>query len=68
VHDLLKEYPGEAIRLALIKTHYRQPLDFTKAGIHQAKAELNRFYTAIRIAGDIEVEKTNPPLSILNAA
>ena len=25
VHDLLKEYPGEAIRLVLLKTHYRQP-------------------------------------------
>ncbi len=37
VNDLLKEFPGEAIRLTLLKTHYRQPLDFTKAGIEEAK-------------------------------
>ena len=28
VNELLEEFPGEAIRLLLLKTHYRQPLDF----------------------------------------
>ena len=32
VRDLLREFPGEAIRLALLQTHYRQPLDFTREG------------------------------------
>ena len=50
VHDLLKEYPGEAIRLLLLKTHYRQPLDFTKAGLAEAKQELDRWYGALRRA------------------
>ena len=44
VHDLLKEYPGEALRLALLATHYRQPLDFTREGVNQAKAVLDRWY------------------------
>ena len=48
VHDLLDEFPGEAIRLALLKTHYRQPLDFTKDGIREAKRELDGFYGALR--------------------
>jgi cysteinyl-tRNA synthetase len=48
VHDLLEEFPGEAIRLALLKTHYRQPLDFTKDGILEAKRELDGFYGALR--------------------
>jgi cysteinyl-tRNA synthetase len=48
VHDLLDEFPGEAIRLNLLKTHYRQPLDFTKAGIVEAKRELDGFYGALR--------------------
>jgi len=51
VHDLLEEFPGEAIRLALLKTHYRQPLDFTKDGLREAKAELDRFYSALRNTG-----------------
>jgi cysteinyl-tRNA synthetase len=29
VHDLLEKTPGEAIRLALLSAHYRQPLDFS---------------------------------------
>ena len=48
VNELLKEFPGEAIRLALLKTHYRQPLDFTRTGIEEAKRELDGFYRALR--------------------
>ncbi len=48
VHDVLAKWPGEAIRLLLLKTHYRAPLDFTEDGLRQAKAELDRFYNALR--------------------
>ena len=48
MRDLLTEFPGEAIRLLLLQTHYRQPLDFTKAGLRQAKETLDRFYGALR--------------------
>ena len=44
VNDLLEEFPGEAIRLALLSTHYRQPMDFTKAGIAEAKRKLDGWY------------------------
>ncbi len=44
VHDLLDEFPGEAIRLALLQTHYRKPLDFTKDGIAKAKHVLDKWY------------------------
>ncbi len=52
VSDLLDEFPGEALRYALLKTHYRQPLDFTKDGVREARQELNRFYRALALAGD----------------
>ncbi|MCW8916246.1 MAG: cysteine--tRNA ligase [Magnetovibrio sp.] len=55
VHDLLDEFPGEAIRLTLLKTHYRQPLDFRKDGIREAKKELDEFYLALRNA-DVKAE------------
>lgn len=48
VRDLTAEFPGEAIRFALLSTHYRQPMDFTKGGIGQAKETLDRFYGALR--------------------
>ena len=56
VHDLLREYPGEAIRLVLLQTHYRQPLDFTKDGIAQARHTLDRFYSALRAAADVDID------------
>jgi cysteinyl-tRNA synthetase len=50
VRDLLREFPGEAIRLVLLQTHYRQPLDFTRDGLAEAKRILDRFYMALRAA------------------
>jgi cysteinyl-tRNA synthetase len=44
VNELLDEFPGEAIRLLLLKTHYRQPLDFTREGLADAKRELDGWY------------------------
>jgi cysteinyl-tRNA synthetase len=44
VGELLDEFPGEAIRLLLLKTHYRQPQDFTKDGLKEAKEQLDGFY------------------------
>ena len=48
VTELLEEFPGEALRLALLKTHYRQPLDFTKDGVREAKRELDSMYRLFR--------------------
>jgi cysteinyl-tRNA synthetase len=48
VHELLGEgFRGEAIRLALLSSHYRQPTDITRDGIKEAKAQLDRFYGAL---------------------
>jgi len=67
VHDLLDEFPGEAIRLLLLKTHYRKPQDFTKDGLFEARTELDGFYSALRKIKDIkptavtnDVLKTSP--------
>ena len=47
VRELLEEgQRGEAIRLALLMGHYRQPLDITREGLREAKAQLDRFYLA----------------------
>jgi|TARA_Y100000031_G_scaffold152869_3_gene196908 cysteinyl-tRNA synthetase len=60
VHELLDEFPGEAIRLALLKTHYRQPLDFTKDGLAEAKRELDGFYGALRKVTDVRALPSEP--------
>jgi cysteinyl-tRNA synthetase len=51
VHELLQEFPGEALRLTLLSSHYRQPLDFTKDGVRTAVARLDRWYRALAHAG-----------------
>jgi cysteinyl-tRNA synthetase len=48
VKDLLKDFPGEALRLALLATHYRQPIDFTKTGVQEALARLDKYYMALK--------------------
>jgi len=47
VREALKMAPGEAIRLMLIRAHYRSTLDFSEGGLVEAKKELDRFYRAI---------------------
>jgi cysteinyl-tRNA synthetase len=48
VRDLLREAPGEAIRLALLSGHYRQPLDWTADVLPDATRKLDRLYQALR--------------------
>ncbi len=47
VRDMLAKAPGEAIRLLLLRTHYRSLLDFTDQGLAEARRELDRFYRAL---------------------
>lgn len=42
--DLLKKWPGEVLRWALLSAHYRQPLEWTDALLQQSKRQLDRFY------------------------
>ncbi len=53
VHDLLQDWPGEALRLHLFMTHYRQPLNWTGEGVREAKAILDRWYKVTAGAGDV---------------
>jgi cysteinyl-tRNA synthetase len=47
VRDVLAKAPGEAVRLLLLRTHYRATLDFSDDGLAEAKRELDRFYRAL---------------------
>ncbi|HEV2336482.1 MAG TPA: cysteine--tRNA ligase [Stellaceae bacterium] len=52
VRDALAATDGEVIRLALLMTHYRDPLDWTEDRLHQAKQTLNGFYGALTVETD----------------
>jgi cysteinyl-tRNA synthetase len=57
VRELLGEAPGEAIRLALLTAHYRDPLDWTSDRLRQARQILDRFYRALSLPGDAVFER-----------
>jgi cysteinyl-tRNA synthetase len=47
VRDLLAQAPGEAIRLALLSTHYRKPLDWNARRLQSARERLARYYDSL---------------------
>jgi cysteinyl-tRNA synthetase len=55
--ELLAEAPGEAVRLALLTAHYRDPLDWTNDRLRQARQTLDRFYRALTLPRDTVFER-----------
>ncbi|GAA5081459.1 cysteine--tRNA ligase [Lysobacter panacisoli] len=53
VHDLVREYPPEALRYALLSAHYRQPLEWSDALIEQSIRTLDRLYGTLRDLADV---------------
>jgi cysteinyl-tRNA synthetase len=51
INQVLKDWPGEVARLSMLKTHYRQPIDWTLAGLREAARTLDQWY---EVVGDIE--------------
>jgi cysteinyl-tRNA synthetase len=66
--DLLKEYDGEAIRLAILSSHYRQPLIWSSDLLIQSVKTLNKLYSSIK-GYDLEVSKDEctPDKKVLKA-
>ncbi len=48
VRDVLQRYQPEVVRLFILSSHYRGPLDYSDDHLDQAKAALTRLYTALR--------------------
>ena len=44
IHELLKDWPGEVVRFAMLQTHYRQPINWTVAGLRDAQKVLDHWY------------------------
>ena len=44
LHELLKDWPGEAVRFAMLQTHYRQPINWTVSALREAQKNLDHWY------------------------
>ncbi len=60
IHDLVRRHPPEALRLALLSAHYRQPLEWSDAVIEQSLRTLDRLYGTLRDLADIDAEAIIP--------
>src|SRR5258705_6367677 len=51
IRDLLADWPGEVLRFNMMRTHYRQPMDWTVRGLEESQKALEYWYD---ILGDME--------------
>ncbi|MEO5340183.1 MAG: cysteine--tRNA ligase [Magnetococcus sp. MYC-9] len=47
IRDLLDRYPGEVLRLFILNSHYRSPLDFSGELLDAARNGMDRLYSAL---------------------
>ena len=62
IHELLRDWPGEVLRLNMLKTHYRSPIDWTLKGVEESAKTLDDWY---EIAADIAEDQ--PATSVIEA-
>jgi cysteinyl-tRNA synthetase len=47
IHELLKDWPGEVVRFNMLRTHYRQPIDWTVKGLEVSWKSLEAIYEIV---------------------
>jgi cysteinyl-tRNA synthetase len=54
IRELLADWPGEVLRLNMLKSHYRSPIDWTLKGLEESAKTLDDWYA---VAADIQSER-----------
>ena len=44
IHELLKDWPGEVVRYNMLRTHYRQPIDWTIKNLEESEKTIDGWY------------------------
>lgn len=69
--DVMERYPAPVIRLLMLQTHYRSPLDFSVDRLDDASRSYERMMTPLRNLGwakrNRAAEKMEPTASVLQA-
>src|SRR5262249_23859178 len=58
IHELVQQWPGEVLRMNMLRTHYRQPMDWTAKGLQESEKILSDWYQLI---GDTTVSTDTEP-------
>jgi cysteinyl-tRNA synthetase len=64
IRELLAHWPGEVLRLNMLRTHYRQPIDWTSKGLQESQRTLDEWYRAI---GDTSLPEAKPDPQVVEA-
>src|SRR3954465_9506300 len=72
IRDLLADWPGEVLRFTMLRTHYRQPIDFTLSGLKESWKTLERWYALSAVTNRKNIipdggENGRPPPPVLDA-
>lgn len=61
IRELLDNWPGEVLRLNMLKTHYRQPIDWTVSGLEEAQTRLTNWsdFAAERVGSSLNKKLFN---------
>jgi cysteinyl-tRNA synthetase len=62
IRELLVDWPGEALRFNMLRTHYRQPIDWTIKGLEESLKTLNEWYAISALANVSHIESGNREL------
>ena len=66
IRELLNDWPGEALRLNMLKTHYRSPIDWTLAGLRSSALELDGWRTFTQHCDPSEGEVSRAVIAALS--
>lgn len=50
IHGLLQQWPGEVLRFNMLRTHYRQPIDWTERGLEESSDTLRNWMSDVDVA------------------
>src|SRR5262249_27646452 len=65
IHELLADWPGEVLRLNMLRTHYRQPIDWTERGMEESEKIIDHWY---ELVGDMPADPEIGPDPIVMEA
>jgi cysteinyl-tRNA synthetase len=61
IRQVLERYQPEVLRLFLLSTHYRSPVDFSQEAMGEAERRLERLYQTLDQMGNVRVRGTASP-------
>jgi cysteinyl-tRNA synthetase len=64
IRQLLADWPGEVLRVNMLRTHYRQPIDWTTKALLESKTILDEWYSWVN---DIPSSQTLPDDQVMQA-